>query len=126
MKLPSRYSASTMPVKSTRRRSSGTRQAFASQLSMRSALRAERWLPPSLVGLLALFCACVRSRVGGLVGGRLRNRGGSSLLVAAQLLLMRRLQPADAAAGRLDLLDRALREGVRGDGQLGGELAVAE
>ena len=48
------------------------------------------------------------------------------LLVAALLRLVRRLQPGDAAARGLDLLDRALRERVRGDEELHGEVAVAE
>ncbi len=50
-----------------------------------------------------------------LSSARLGQRRAPALRCLLRLLLVRRLQPGDRAAGGLDLLDRALRERVRRD-----------
>src|SRR6266542_5284586 len=91
------------PVKITRRRSSGTRHAFASQ--------------ENNLGFLFL-------------GGRLLGRGlrgRAALRLSFQSLGGRRLaQQRHRAAGSFDLLAGARRARVRDDGPLRGEVAVAE
>src|SRR5436305_8540340 len=93
------------PVKSTRLRSSGTRQALASQLNI---------------------CFLSRLRLGLRRLRRLRLR---LLRLCGALLLLRdglAAQEGDAAAGLLDLRARARGERVRGHAQLLRQLALAQ
>src|SRR5262249_33174744 len=125
---PKRYAPRMNAVKSTRRRSSGTRQALASQLSMRSQ--------SSFVGLGLLF---------GRRLARLRRRlvllyiGCDGLMLNFGLPLTRRsprplrslldpglLEEGERAARGLDLLARGRRGRMDGNGELLGDLADAE
>src|SRR5207253_358431 len=101
--------ASTPAVKRTRRRSSGTRQAFASQ---------ENTLLLGLLGGLGLSRSLglglgLGRRLLGLVGRDRRRLPPLDLLGNGFPA-----QPGDRAAGALDLLAGALREAVRRDGEL--------
>src|SRR5712692_8707448 len=100
------------PVKRTRRRSSGTFQALASQLSIGFCLR--------LLGRLGLF-GLRRLLLRLLFGGdRLR------LALPHDLRLRLAAQPGDRPARLLDLLAGGLGEGVRRDRELLPQLSVAE
>src|SRR5215467_10393527 len=98
-----------MPVKRTRRRSSGTRQALASQANT-LVLRPFRLVAVGLPGGLRL-------RVGRCLG--LGLFGGSRLrLVAALLLLLRLPQELDRATGCFDLLAGRRRDRMDADREL--------
>ena len=109
-------------MKRTRRRSSGTRQAFASQENTRLLLLGGA---PRLGG----SSASPRPR---RAPRRLRSASSASAfgepasLRASAARLRLAAEPGDRAAGRLDLLARGRREAVRRDGQLLRQLAVAE
>ncbi len=108
-------------MKRSRRRSSGTRQALAIHESIYE-LSSVSPVDSSATGSASTAAS---SLVGRLGGGR-GPCAGRGLLVTALLRLVRGLEPGDASAGRFDLLDRALREGVCRDRQLHVEVAVAE
>src|SRR5581483_12141729 len=75
------------------------------------------------LGGLRLHLGC------GLLRGRLLRLFGRRRRALALLLNLRdglAAQPRDRAAGSLDLLARALREAVRGDRELLGQVALAE
>src|SRR5262249_38920367 len=102
---------------STRRRSSGTRQALASQERM-SALRFG--FVARCLGLCGLWLG--RGLLG-LLGLGFTDRSGPAL---TGLLDLRLLEEGEGAAGSLDLLAGGRRGGVHGDRELPGELADAE
>src|SRR6266540_252537 len=118
--------ARIMAVKRTRFRSSGTRQALATQANI---LFFAAFLGLSLgfgLGLLLRLGLGLLLRLGlRLLGLSLRRRGRPRTPLA---LLARLAVPecVDRAAGLLDLLAGGCRETVRGHGQLLGQLAGAE
>ena len=123
-------------MKRTRWRSSGTRQAFASQENIAGARSRVRFCRADPEGVR--FAAAVRSPPASSVSRprprvlrspaspRPPARRRPARLVLLLLALDRLAEARDGAARSLDLLDRRLRERVRGDGELLRELALAE
>src|SRR5579871_6210980 len=103
-----------------RRRSSGTRQAFASQANISLALLFLCLFGGGLCGVRR--CGFFRRLVP--AGGLFRRH--CRLCTVAHLLDLRLAEELDGAAGGLDLLARGRGDGVHADGELLLDLAVAE